>query len=396
MNLWEVKVMKHKYIAKRYWNTVASAMGEIGTMMGKYNDIIDLTFGDPDFTTDEIIINAAFEDAKKGHTHYTNFYGDEELRREVCKYYKEDYDIDISVDETFISTSACQGLWLVLETITDDGDEIIIHEPFFTPYPDQIKLTRGIPVYLDTYEEEGFQINVERLEKLITNRTKAIIINTPNNPSGARFSDETLYKIAEIAEKYDILVIADDIYGLYTFDSEEKNMPFMNIKGMRERTITVCSASKDFAMTGWRVGYIIAPGYLIDAMEKINENNVFTAPSISQRGMLHAIRNRKLIQPKLYEAFKERVFYTYERICETKNMSVLSPRGTFYLFPNIKGTGLSSEEVAKKLFEEAHVLVIPGNGFGKSGEGYIRIACTVSVDKIKEAFDRINQMSIFS
>lgn len=388
--------MKHKFLAKRYWNTVSSAMGEIGPLMSKYNDIIDLTFGDPDFTTDDIIINAAFEDARDGHTHYTNFYGDDELRDEVCKYYKEDYNIEITRKETFICTSAAQGLWLALETITDDGDEIIIHEPYFTPYPDQVKLTRGIPVFLETFEDEGFQINVDRLEKLITNRTKAIILNTPNNPSGARFSDETINKIAYIAEKYDLIVIADDIYGLYTFDDNKKNMPFMNIKNMRERTITICSASKDYAMTGWRVGYIVAPDYLIDAMEKVNENNVFTAPSVSQRAMLHALRNRKIIQPKLFDVFKERVFYTYDRICSTKNMSVLPPRGTFYLFPNIKETGLSSQEVSMKILEEAHVLVIPGHGFGKSGEGYVRIACTVGVDKLKEAFDRINKMSIFS
>ncbi|MDI9495864.1 MAG: pyridoxal phosphate-dependent aminotransferase [Bacillota bacterium] len=387
--------MKHKFIAKRYWNTVSSEMGEIGNLVGKYNDIIDLTFGDPDFTTDEIIINAAFNDAKNGHTHYTNFYGDDELRDEVCKYYKEDYDIDISRDETFITTSAAQGLWLALETITDDGDEIIIHEPYFTPYPDQVKLTRGIPVFLETYEEEGFQINVDRLEKLITNRTKAIILNTPNNPSGAKFSEETLNRIADIAEKYDLIIIADDIYGLYTFDNSQINQPFMKIKNMRERTITICSGSKDYAMTGWRIGFIVAPSYLIDAMEKVNENNVFTAPSVSQRALLHAIRNRKIVQPKLYEVFKERVFYTYDRICSTKNMSVLPPRATFYLFPNIKATGLTSKEVAIRMLEEAHVLVIPGNGFGKSGEGYVRIACTVGTDKLKEAFDRINRMSIF-
>lgn len=387
--------MKHKFIAKRYWNTKSSAMGEIGPLMSKYNDVIDLTFGDPDFTTDEIIINAAFEDALNGHTHYTNFFGDDELRDEICKYYDEEFGIKVERDETFITTSAAQGLWLALETITDDGDEIIIHEPYFTPYPDQIKLTRGIPVFLETFEEEGFQINIERLEKLITNRTKAIILNTPNNPSGARFSEETLFKISEIAEKYDLIVVVDDIYGLYTFDSQQKNMPFMNIKNMRERTITICSASKDYAMTGWRIGYIVAPKYLIDAMEKINENNVFTAPSVSQRAMLHALRNRKAIQPKLFNIFKERVFYTYERICQTKNMSVLPPRGTFYLFPSIKKTGLSSQEVAMKILDEAHVLVIPGNGFGNSGEGYIRIACTVDIDTLGEAFDRINKMEIF-
>ncbi|HQC69534.1 MAG TPA: pyridoxal phosphate-dependent aminotransferase [Sedimentibacter sp.] len=387
--------MKHKFIAKRYWNTKSSAMGEIGPLMSKYNDVIDLTFGDPDFTTDEIIIKEAFKDALNGHTHYTSFYGDDELRDEICKYYHDEFNIKVERNETFISTSAAQGLWLALETITDDGDEIIIHEPYFTPYPDQIKLTRGIPVFLETFEEEGFQINVERLEKLITNRTKAIIINSPNNPSGARFSDETLLKIADIAEKYDLIVIVDDIYGLYTFDSENRHTPFMSIKNMKERTITICSASKDYAMTGWRIGYLIAPDYLVDAMEKVNENNVFTAPSVSQRAMLHAIRNRKIIQPKLFNIFKERVFYTYDRICQTKNMSVLPPRGTFYLFPNIKKTGLSSQEVSMKILDEAHVLTIPGSGFGSSGEGYIRIACTVGIDKLGEAFDRINKMDIF-
>lgn len=382
--------MKHRFISKRYWNSIETAMGESCNYLNEYDDLINLSLGDPDLTTDERIIDLAMRDAKLGHTHYTDFTGDIELRNELTKYFKEEYDLNYNIEEIMVTTSGCHAMWLVLEAILDDEDEVIIHEPYFTPYPQQVKLTRGKPVILETYEEEDFQIKIERLEKLITNRTKALIINTPNNPTGTCFSRKTMEDICLIAKKYDLLVIADDIYTSFSY--AEPFIPIASLEGMKERTITIGSFSKNFVMTGWRIGYVAAPDYLINTIVNINENNVFTAPSISQRAAIYALRMRKDINTYIVEEFKKRMFYAYERICKIPNMSVLPPRGSIYLFVNIKKTNLTSEEVCDKLLREAHILALPGNTFGNCGEGFIRLALTVNVDKLKEAFDRIEKL----
>ncbi|SDK92968.1 pyridoxal phosphate-dependent aminotransferase [Natronincola ferrireducens] len=386
--------MKHKFISKRYWNDISTPMGESGDLTRKYEDLINFSLGDPDYTTDERIIEAAFKDAKNGHTHYTDFLGDLELREEILKYYKTQYQYEVALEECMVTTSGCHAMWLVLESILDDGDEVIIHEPYFTPYPQQIRLARGVPVVLETYEEAGFEVESQRLEKLITNRTKAIIINTPNNPTGTCFSKKTLEEIGKIAIKHDLLIIADDIYTAFSY--AEPFIPITILKEMKERTITIGSFSKDYAMTGWRIGYVLAPSFIIETMKDVNENNVFTAPSISQRAAFHGLKLRDKVQPPMIEEYKNRIYYAYERISKIPNMSVLPPRGSLYMFINIKGTGLTSKEVVDRLLEEAHILVLPGNAFGNCGEGYIRIAVTVGVEKLKEAFDRIEKMDIFS
>ena len=239
-----------------------------------------------------------------------------------------------------VTASGCLAMYLALEAILDDGDEVIIHAPYFTPYSQQIKLARGIPIILDTYEEEYFQVNVGRLETLITERTKAIVINTPNNPSGSCFTRDTMENIANAAKKHDLMIIADDIYGSYSF--EQPFIPMVTLNDMQDRTITINSFSKDFTMTGWRIGHIIAPDYIVRTIRQINENVVFTAPSISQRAAIHALRNRKEIQPPMVEEYRKRVEYAVSRINNIPKISVLPSRGTFYLFINIKETGLTS------------------------------------------------------
>jgi aspartate/methionine/tyrosine aminotransferase len=386
--------MKNRYIAKRYWNTERSPMGEVSENAKKYNDVINLSLGDPDITTDVRIIEAASQDAKAGHTHYTEFLGDSELRASIIKDYKDSYNLEVDMSEVMVVVGGCHGMYLALEAILDDEDEVIVHSPYFTPYPQQIRLARGKCVELETLEEEGFQINVERLKEKITNRTKAIIINTPNNPTGASFSKETLEAIAEVVVEHDLLVISDDIYTAFCFDREF--IPFSSIQGMKERTITVASFSKDYVMTGWRIGYVIAPSYLIDCMRDINEGVCFTAPSVSQRAALHALALKDIIQKPVIDIYKKRVHYAYNRIKNIPNMSVREPEATFYLFINIKETGLDSVSISKKILDEAHVLVLPGVAFGDCGEGYIRLACTVEIDQLKEAFDRIEKMDLFS
>lgn len=386
--------MKHRFIAKRYWKDQSTAMGKSDEMAKSFDDVINLSLGDPDLITHELVIEKAFEDARAGHTKYTDFRGDPELRSEICRYYKDEYNMDVEDEEVFVSASACLGMYLALEAVIDDGDEVILQSPYFTPYYQQVELARGIPVELSTYEEEDFQINIERLESLINERTKALVINSPSNPTGNCLTVDTMKQIAEIAEKYDLLVISDDIYTAFSYQNQF--VPFGSLDGMRERTIILNSFSKNFTMTGWRVGNIIAPDYIIRTIQQINENVVFTAPSISQRAALHALRHRHEIQPAMIEEYRKRVFYAAERINQIPKMHVIyPPRGSFYLFINIKETGLSSEEAAEQILEEAHVLMLPGNAFGTCGEGYLRIACTVGVDVLKDAFDRIEKMILF-
>ena len=383
--------MKHRFIAKRYWKDQSTAMGKSDEMAKSFNDVINLSLGDPDLITDDIIIEGAFKDAKAGHTKYTDFRGDPELREEICRYYKEEYAMDVEDEEVFVCASACLGMYLALEAITDPGDEVILQAPYFTPYPQQVELAGGIPVELPTYEEDDFQICTDRLEALITERTKALVINSPSNPTGNCLTVETMEKIAEIAEKHDLIVIADDIYTSFSY--RNPFVPFASLPGMRERTITLNSFSKNFTMTGWRVGNIIAPDYIIKTVQQINENVVFTAPSISQRAAIYALRHRDEIQPAMIEEYRSRMFYAAERINEIPKLSVLyPPKGSFYLFVNIKKTGLTSEEAAARILEEAHVLTLPGNAFGSCGEGYLRIACTVNKETLGEAFDRISKV----
>lgn len=384
--------MKHRFISKRFWKDYSTAMSSSYELARKFDDCINLSLGDPDLVTDSRIIKAAMEDALAGHTKYTDFRGDPELRAAIADYYREALSVPVSDEEIMVSC-ACLAMNLSLQAILDPGDEVIIHAPYYTQYPQQIQLAGGVPVVLDTLEEEDFQINVERLEALITERTKAIVINTPNNPTGNCFTKETMENIARVAREKDLIVISDEIYTLYSFQNPFMSM--LQVAGMRERTIVINSFSKDFTMTGWRIGHIIAPDYIVNVIRQISEKLVFTYPSVSQRAALYAMEHRHEIQPAMREEYKSRVFYAAERINKIPNMSVLSPKGTFYLFFNIKKTGLSSAEVSDRILKEAHVLTLPGSAFGDCGEGYIRIACTVGVDKLAEAFGRIEKMDIF-
>ena len=201
---------------------------------------------------------------------------------------------------------------------------------------------------------------------------------------------ENMKKLAETAKKHDLLVISDEIYTAFSFENEF--VPFASIEGMKERTVTINSFSKNFVMTGWRIGNIIAPKSFIDVIQQINENVVFTAPSISQRAAIHALRHRSEIQKPIVEEFRRRMFYAAERINNIKGMHVIyPPKGSFYLFPDISQTGMNSRQAADFIFENAHVLTLPGTAFGSCGEGHLRLCCTVSTDKLQEAFDRIEK-----
>lgn len=242
-----------------------------------------------------------------------------------------------------------------------------------------------------TFEADSFGIDPARLEAAITQRTKALILNNPCNPTGAAYDMDTYRAIAAAAKMHDLVVLADEIYTDYMY--ETGFLPLRALPGMAKRTVTLNSFSKNYLMTGWRIGHIIAEPPIVAAMKRVNENLVYSAPSVSQRAALHALRLRSEIGDQYTAAYKERVFYAAQRINAMPAFSVRPPQGTFYLFMNIQKTGMDSLAFCQRLVREAHVAMVPGVAFGAAGEGYVRIACTTGLDRLKEAFDRIEALA---
>ncbi|MDD7362866.1 MAG: aminotransferase class I/II-fold pyridoxal phosphate-dependent enzyme [Peptoniphilus sp.] len=380
-------------ISKKYRAVQAGGLAESADLAKSRGDIVDFTLGDPDITTPRAIIEAAFRDALDGHTHYTESGGDAELIDAIIDFQRDTYGIAWEAGNVFVTTSACHGMWLVLETMLDPGDEVLIIEPYFSPYADQVEMAGGVPVFVETDPDRGFVPRIEDIREKVSEKTKAMIVNTPNNPSGLCLDEETLRRLAALAEEEDFFIVADDIYTAFSYDAPF--VPMASFEAYRDRVITLRSFSKNFAMTGWRIGYILGDENFIRAAKTVNEQNVYSAPSISQRAALYALRHRDEVQPPLIEAFRTRTFHAYERLSRLKNIRVSEPRGTFYIFVDVRPTGKSEEDVWKMLMEEAGVLTVKGSAFGRSGEGFLRFAVTVDEEAIDRAFDRIEKMEIF-
>lgn len=379
------------FIAERFRSSGGPGLSLDTEALTKYDDIIDLSIGDTDFTTDSAIIDAAFRDARSGHTHYGNPKGDPELIAAYCAAWEEDFGQKLAADHVMVSASSCIGMGLAMMAILDPGDEVIVFSPYFAIYKSQIELAGGVCVEVPTYAGEGYTIDEASLRAAVTPKTKAIIFNNPTNPTGMAYGEDTLRMLARVAEEYDLLIAADEIYTTYLF--EGSYVPLRTLPGMEKRTITLNSFSKNFLMTGWRVGMLIAEPEILSVMLNINGSLIYTTPSISQRAALEALRQRARIRETYVAAYRDRIFYSAERIEKIPYLSLVRPKGTFYLFPGVEKTGLSAPEFCKQLLEKAHILVTPGDAFGSTGAGHIRIACTVDIDKLKVAYDRMEKLS---
>lgn len=390
-----------RFVAPRYRTRPASLLGAAINKASSagFDDLINFSIGDPDLTTDPRIIRAAMDDALAGHTHYTAAHGDPELVKAIIDAERQDYGVRLAPDQVLVTTSACHGMALACMAILDmdlpDGarDEVIVPEPYFNCYDGQIAHAGGVAVHVPTTEADGFQLRPDTLEAAITPRTRAIILNTPTNPSGVAWGHDAQATIARIADEHDVLVLADDIYTSFSY--AEPFTPFMTLPGMAGRTLTLRSFSKNYAMTGWRVGYAMGPEPIITAMTDINEDITYTAPAPSQRAALAAIRLRGEVMPPIRDLYRSRLDAAHQEVCRTPNMHAGEPGGTIYLWVNVAATGLSSADVADALLDQAHVLTIPGPAFGASGEGYLRLAVTLDEARIHEAFARIRGMEIF-
>ena len=382
-----------QFLAKEWQGEETNPLMTVTGKAKLYPDIIDFSIGDPDLPVPAEILEKAGADALAGYTKYSDPWGYPELRDAIVRFYAEDYGVSIGRENVFVTTAGCAAMSLVMEAVLEQGAEVLLFDPYFSAYDQQVRIPGGVPVCVPCLEEENWQPSAERAAQYLTPRTKALLINTPNNPTGVCYSDETLAALARFAEEHDLLVIADDIYTSFVYGGA-KFVPIMSLPGMARRTVTVNSFSKNFVMTGLRVGNIVAPADICRAVKRINDSMIYSAPSYSQRAALYALEKRHAYAKQIVPEFEKRMMYGAKRIRSIPAFTLSPAAGGIYLFPGIKKTGLTSMQVCERILDEAHVLMVPGSAFGDAGEGYLRIACTVGVDKMAEAFDRMEKMPL--
>ena len=380
--------MACSYLAKRFQHLQASFALNTEAL-AKFSDIIDLSIGDPDLITNAQVIDAACRDAHAGYTRYGDPQGDPALRQAIAQAWQADYAQTLTQEEILVTSSSSVAMVLALTAILNPGDEVIVFSPCFPVYRQQIELVGGVCVEVPTYAAEGFALSAQRLQEAITPRTRAMIFNNPCNPSGKVYTMAEYDIIARAAQQHRLLVLADEIYTSYLFSGSF--VPFRTLPDMAARTVTLKSFSKDYLMSGWRIGYAIAPPELLQAMQYINSALIYTAPAPSQRAALAALQRRKELRQN-NAVFLQRSAYATARIRNIPYLDLVAPQGTFYLFPDAKRTGLSSQAFCQTLLTQAHILVSPGHVFGCTGQGHFRIACTVGMDALQAAFDRMEQL----
>ena len=369
--------------------TPPSGIRKFFEMLIGHDDVISLSVGEPDFPTPWVIREEAFYHLEKGHTSYTSNWGLIELREEIAKYL-ERYNMSYEPKtEILITVGASEGVDAVLRAILNPGDEIIVSQPCYVNYVPLAELCQAKAVPLDT-GKSGFYPTAEQVEKLITPKTKALMICSPNNPTGTMIPKEELEKIAALVKKHQIWVISDEIYCELVYDGSE-HVSIGSFPGMKDYTIILNGFSKSFAMTGWRIGYIAAPNELLSQIVKVHGYNTICAPIFSQYAAAEGLRNGWKEVEKMRVSYQQRR-NLMEKAFNEMGLPVPEPKGAFYMFPDISSTGLSSEEFATRLFKEHNVAVVPGSVFGEGGEGHIRVCYATAVDKIKVALERIAQM----
>ena len=367
-----------------------SGIREMWQRAAQYDSYISLGIGEPDFNTPREICNQALQDAIQGATHYTQSQGDAELLKAIQIYLHDRLGEDLSLRQIVVTTGGVGGLTSFFRTVLNPGDEVLIPDPYFPPYRHHIEWVGGKAVHIQTRFENYFLPTPQALEAAITPQTKALLLNSPNNPTGAVIPAETLDDIARIVKAKDLLVLSDEVYERLLFDGETHES-IRTRPGMRERTVVVHSFSKSFAMTGWRIGYAFGPECLIESMIKVISSTTSCAPSVSQRAGLAALRLDPEIINDMVEEFQRRRDHAYEILHKLPGVKVHKPKGTFYIFPDISQITQDSRQFALDLLDKEQVVVVPGEAFGPSGKGCLRIALTVNQKILKEALERIQR-----
>jgi len=379
-----------EFVARRVANVPPSGIRRFFDIAATMDDVISLGIGEPDFITPQPILEAGISSLRKGETHYTSNSGILELRQALSTHLERLYGVHYDPDsELLITVGVSEALYLALTAVVDPGDEVIVPTPCFVSYHPEVIFSGGTPITLKTGVEDDFQIQTEALEALITPQTKALMIAYPNNPTGAVMSRERMQEVADLAEKYDLLVISDEIYDRLVYGGH-KHVCFASLPGMRERTITLGGFSKDYAMTGWRVGYAAAPVHILSAMLKIHQYTIMCAPTMSQVTALEALTNGEEHVQAMVAKYDRRRRLIIAGLNEL-GLPTFEPRGAFYAFPNIEASGMDDETFAERLLQEEHVAVIPGNAFSTEGGNFVRCSYATAYEQIEEALERMRR-----
>lgn len=351
-------------------------------------DVISLGVGEPDFVTPWSIRESCVYGLEQGYTSYTANRGLLELREEICALQKRNFNIDYDPKtNVLVTVGVSEALDIAMRAILTPGDEILIPEPCYVSYKACASLAGAIPVAVPAKIENNFSITPADLEAHVTDKTKALLIGYPNNPTGAILTKEQLMDIAKFAQKHDLIVISDEIYGDLTYGGE-RHVCFAGLPGMKDRTILLNGFSKAYAMTGWRIGYAMSNPAIISAMTKIHQYTMLCAPITAQIAAVEALRHGEKYMKKMVSEYDKRRRLIYDGLTNA-GLKCFEPKGAFYIFPDITSTGLTSEEFAEQLLMKEHVALVPGTAFGQCGEGYVRCSYATSVAKISEAIARI-------
>lgn len=375
-----------RFVADHLNGIPKSGIRDFFEIVSTRSDIISLGIGEPDFVTPWHIREASIYALDRGATTYTSNLGLLELRKEICQYlqtYNLAYDPG---RETLVTVGVSEALDLALRAILNPGDEVIYHEPCFVAYAPLIQMARGVPVPVQTTKADQFRLTRADLEAAVTPRTRALLLNFPTNPTGGVMREAELRAVAAFAREHDLMVISDEVYAELTYG--EKHVSIASLPGMEARTIYLNGFSKAWAMTGFRIGFACAPPALIDAMMKVHQYAMMCAPVLSQKAAIEALKKGEEDIVAMRSSYEKR----RNLICAELNEMGLSchlPEGSFYAFPDISATGLSSKAFALDLVNEQNVACVPGSAFGASGEGFVRCCYATAVDRIKEALQRM-------
>jgi len=352
-------------------------------------DVISLGVGEPDFTTPWNIRETAIYSIEEGYTSYTSNKGLLELRHDLSRHLKSAYGLDYDTeDEMLITVGVSEAFDLALRALLNRGDRVLIPEPCYVSYGPIVTLCGGEPVFIRTRPDNGFKITAKDIDRYCDKKTKAIILNYPNNPTGASYSREELKGISRAVSRHDLAVLSDEIYCELTYDF--RHTPFPMLAGMKERTVYLNGFSKAYAMTGWRIGYACAPREIIHHMTKIHQYTMMCVPTVSQMAAREALKRASGSVQAMKREYKRRRNYIVSALNEMA-LDCHRPEGAFYAFPSIKKTGLGSMDFSRALLKEENVAVVPGTAFGPSGEGYVRMSYASSMENIKEALVRIKR-----
>lgn len=382
------KTRKYR-ISERANRLSPSGIRKFFDLLASIDGVISLGVGEPDFVTPWHIREAAIQSLEKGVTMYTSNSGMPELRQELSRHLREQYGVRYSPEgDLLITVGVSEALDLAMRAILDPGDEVIVPDPSFVAYEACVVMAGGVPVMVPTAEEEGFELSASAVEERVTDRTRAILMGYPSNPTGAVMSREKLLAIAEVAKRHGLIVISDEIYSQLVYGVE--HTCFSTLPGMMDSTILLGGFSKAYAMTGWRIGYACAPREITAAMTKIHQYTMMCAPTMGQVAAIEALRSGEADTMEMVADYNRRRRVIVKGLRDI-GLSCFEPKGAFYAFPSIRGTGMNSEDFAEKLLTEEKVAVVPGSAFGKRGEGYVRCCYATSLGDIEEALMRMKR-----